>query len=353
MAIKPTTIVEWATANPQDPTSLQDAIIEPTAGKKASGFLRLEKPSRQDFNWVLNLIGLWIDYFEQTTDDNLANIATNTGDISTNAGNIVAATAAAGAAQDDIDDHIADTAGAHNDTAITNTSGVVGANVSLALDQVDTDINNHLSDTVGAHADTAISNSSSVVGTNVKLALDQLDSDVGVNTGLIGGNNTQIGTNAGNIATNQTNISANNTLITSHIADTAGAHNDTAIANTSSVAGANVQLALNALLAAIKTPLREDKAPGSINFPSTIAVNSSGESDTFTFTGAAVSDSVLVQLLNRNSLGVNDNAKWCVFDGIITAPNTMKILVGNPNGVSTVPPADLEDANFRITVFPA
>lgn len=242
MAIKPTTIVEWATANPQDPTSLQDAIIEPTAGKKASGFLRLEKPSRQDFNWVLNLIGLWIDYFEQTTDDNLANIATNTGDISTNAGNIVAATAAAGAAQDDIDDHIADTAGAHNDTAI---------------------------------------------------------------------------------------------------------------ANTSSVAGANVQLALNALLAAIKTPLREDKAPGSINFPSTIAVNSSGESDTFTFTGAAVSDSVLVQLLNRNSLGVNDNAKWCVFDGIITAPNTMKILVGNPNGVSTVPPADLEDANFRITVFPA
>jgi len=51
---------EWATSNPTDPTSGQPAIIEPSSGKKASGFTRLERPPRQDFNWLFNQSGSFL-----------------------------------------------------------------------------------------------------------------------------------------------------------------------------------------------------------------------------------------------------------------------------------------------------
>lgn len=78
MATKPTTSPEWASANPTDPVSGQPAIIEPGAAKKGSGFDRLEKPNRQDWNWILNILAAWVNYLEQITDDNEAAIAPNT-----------------------------------------------------------------------------------------------------------------------------------------------------------------------------------------------------------------------------------------------------------------------------------
>lgn len=62
---EPTKLPEWASANPTDPISGQPAIAEPTSGKKASGHTRLERPPRQDHNWLFNLIWLWIKWFKQ------------------------------------------------------------------------------------------------------------------------------------------------------------------------------------------------------------------------------------------------------------------------------------------------
>lgn len=66
---KPGTDLEWCNLNPTDATSGQPAIINPSAGKKDSGFLRLEKPPRQDINWFQNLSGLWNGYLEILTDN--------------------------------------------------------------------------------------------------------------------------------------------------------------------------------------------------------------------------------------------------------------------------------------------
>lgn len=91
MALKPLTNPEWATSNPTDPSSGQPAILTPSVGKIASGFLRHEYPPRQDLNWFFNLVSLWVTYLEEFTDEheaeligNTADIATNTADITTN-----------------------------------------------------------------------------------------------------------------------------------------------------------------------------------------------------------------------------------------------------------------------------
>lgn len=70
MATKPTDIPFWATANPVDGVSGQPAILTPAAGKVASGYIRLERPPRQDFNYNQNLNGLWVEWLDQQTDLN-------------------------------------------------------------------------------------------------------------------------------------------------------------------------------------------------------------------------------------------------------------------------------------------
>jgi len=74
MATKPSSIPNWVTSNlptgPTDGVSGQDAIITPSGGKIASGFIRLERPPRQDLNWMQNLNGLWIEWLDQQTDLN-------------------------------------------------------------------------------------------------------------------------------------------------------------------------------------------------------------------------------------------------------------------------------------------
>ena len=49
----------WANLNPTDPISLQPAIIEPSIAKKNNGFVNVERPPRQDLNWIQNNNGLW------------------------------------------------------------------------------------------------------------------------------------------------------------------------------------------------------------------------------------------------------------------------------------------------------
>ena len=38
-------------------------VVAPSGSKKATGFLKLEKPPFQFFNWFWNLSSLWEDYF--------------------------------------------------------------------------------------------------------------------------------------------------------------------------------------------------------------------------------------------------------------------------------------------------
>ncbi|NJR72719.1 MAG: hypothetical protein HC773_01420 [Scytonema sp. CRU_2_7] len=89
MATEPSDLPEWATANPTDVVSGQPAIIDPSPSKKASGFTRLERPPRQDHNWLFNLIYKWIEWFKQQVDlndvhrlgDGLDHSAVNTNNI--------------------------------------------------------------------------------------------------------------------------------------------------------------------------------------------------------------------------------------------------------------------------------
>lgn len=62
---KPSSFPDWANSNPTDPVSLQPARIEPSAGKKATGFLNEEAPPRQDHNWLFWNVGKWIRFFEE------------------------------------------------------------------------------------------------------------------------------------------------------------------------------------------------------------------------------------------------------------------------------------------------
>lgn len=55
---------EWASSNPIDPVSGQPAIIEPSESKKDSGHTRIERPPRQDHNWLFNLLWQWQRHFK-------------------------------------------------------------------------------------------------------------------------------------------------------------------------------------------------------------------------------------------------------------------------------------------------
>lgn len=61
-------LFDWSTgASPE--------AVEPSAGKKATGFAHLEKPPFEHVNWLLWLLYLWSQYFEDVTDE----LATITG----------------------------------------------------------------------------------------------------------------------------------------------------------------------------------------------------------------------------------------------------------------------------------
>jgi len=249
MATKPTTDLRWATGNPTDPTSGQPAIIAPAGSKIVSGFDRLEKPPRQDLNFLHNLAGQWNEWFEQETDANTLAIA----------------------------DHIADPAGAHAASAISNDSAVPGVDVAGALDVLDGDITAHVSDATDAHADTAIDNTSGVAGANVKEALDTLDAGI---------------------------------------------------------AGLPIQAA------GLTTP----------TWVSNASTQDASASATFTITGAAVGDVVIVTMDNRLSVG--SSAAGATLEGEVTALNTVRIIAINASNTSPITFGDLNSGVYTVTVFP-
>jgi hypothetical protein len=61
---------DFAMSDVTDPSSGQPNVVEPSAGKKAGGFIYNEKPPRQYLNWMQRLNALWIRYF----DDSITNV---------------------------------------------------------------------------------------------------------------------------------------------------------------------------------------------------------------------------------------------------------------------------------------
>jgi len=163
---KPTEEPRWATVPSTDPVSGDDNLIEPTSGKKDSGFVSEEKPTRQTFNWLLNALWKWKEYFETTTDDHETRITTNETDIASLAVDVNSL---------DSDD-------------ISNNSTVTGSDVTSALDNHEgristneTNIATNTSDIAGLTTDN-IANNSVIPGIDVTAALDSLDADVNSNT---------------------------------------------------------------------------------------------------------------------------------------------------------------------------
>ena len=61
---KPTSKPDWTVGNP----SFGTVTVEPSAGKKQTGWTASERPPFQFMNWLFWNINDWIDYFETTTD---------------------------------------------------------------------------------------------------------------------------------------------------------------------------------------------------------------------------------------------------------------------------------------------
>lgn len=61
---KPTSKIDWTLGNP----SFGTVTIEPSAGKKQTGWTAGERPPHQTMNWLFFNILDWINYFETTTD---------------------------------------------------------------------------------------------------------------------------------------------------------------------------------------------------------------------------------------------------------------------------------------------
>lgn len=61
MATKPSSKIDWTESNPS-------VRVEPTSGKKNTGWNIDERPPREYFNWLFFNIDEWIDYLEEVTD---------------------------------------------------------------------------------------------------------------------------------------------------------------------------------------------------------------------------------------------------------------------------------------------
>lgn len=61
---KPASKPEWTIGNP----SFGTVTVEPSSGKKLTGWTASERPPHQFMNWLFYIINEWIDYFEAETD---------------------------------------------------------------------------------------------------------------------------------------------------------------------------------------------------------------------------------------------------------------------------------------------
>lgn len=60
MSTKPTAKANWTYSDPDFAID----TIEPTSGKKITGFLKLEKPKRQLLNWLFWIFSQWVDFLD-------------------------------------------------------------------------------------------------------------------------------------------------------------------------------------------------------------------------------------------------------------------------------------------------
>jgi len=154
-----------------------------------------------------------------------------------------------------LDAHLVDASDAHDASAISyinSSSGLTATEIQAAIDELDAATDAHLADTVDAHDATAISYSnatSSLVATDAQAAIDEVEA---------------------RLDTAQSNITANASGLSDHLADTADAHDATAISYsnaTSSLVATDAQAAIDEVEARLDTA------------QSNITANASGLSD--------------------------------------------------------------------------
>ena len=179
----------------------------------------------------------------------------------------------------------------------------------------------------------------------------------------------------------KTAIDLNSVALAAHLSDVTDAHADTAIDNTSNIAGANVQEALNAVLVAlqnnttnigtnttnigtnatnisnntiaiaaipIKGVIQITNEAGIIWTGVTLGAESSQYSSDFAVGGAKVGDVVLVTPINRPT-GTNDSNQ-CSFEGVIASAGNIKVNAVN-HDETVVSISDLNNINFNVTIL--
>jgi len=200
MAVKPSTIPFWATGNPIDGVSGQPAILTPSAGKVVSGYTRLERPPRQDFNFNQNLNGLWVEYLDQQVDLNDTHRSSD-GTDHANVGLNDTHRLGGGADHSDValnNTHRSSPGTDHSDVGLNNTH-----RIGNGSDHSDVALNTtHRSSSGTDHSDVALNTTHrSSSGTD--------HSDVGLNNT----HRTGDGSDHADVATNTTNIGNNTTAI--------------------------------------------------------------------------------------------------------------------------------------------
>jgi hypothetical protein len=182
MATKPTTVPNWADTGTK---------VEPSSGKKATGWEYEEKPPFEYFNWWMNLIGLWCAYLDDLGSSDITNDSAIPGLTITDAlASLDTAINTLDASDIDNDSYVpGSTVKDALDTlstsdGISNGSGIPGITVSAALITLDMKI-----DDLDA---SDIDNDSGVPGSTVKDALDDNRSEIVNNANSIT-NNVPIG----------------------------------------------------------------------------------------------------------------------------------------------------------------
>lgn len=79
MVLKPTELPQWASQDVVDPVSLQNNVLTPPPEMQNYGWIRLQFPPRQWFNWLGRLTYQWLQYLSQ--QDSQSVVSDGTGSV--------------------------------------------------------------------------------------------------------------------------------------------------------------------------------------------------------------------------------------------------------------------------------